>query len=38
METITRGSRSRVGLVLMDEKRYFLVEKAWMNDFAQWLA
>ena len=39
METITRGNRSRVGFVLVDEKRYFFVEKAWMDDdFAGWLA
>jgi hypothetical protein len=38
METITRGSKSRVGYVLVDEKRWFFVEKAWMDDFTSWLA
>ena len=38
METITRGSRSRVGSVLVDEKMQFFVENAWMHDFARRLA
>ena len=38
MKTITRGSKSRVGFVLVDEKRNFFVENAWMDDFARWLA
>ena len=38
METITRGSMSRIGFVVVDEKRQFCVEKDWMDDFAGWLA
>ena len=38
MKTITRGGRSRVRFVLVDEKKKFSTEKAWMNDFAGWLA
>ena len=38
METITRGSGSRIGFVLVDEKRYFSIERAWMDDFVGWLA
>ena len=38
METITRGSGSRVGSVLVDERGNFFVENAWMDDFASWLA
>ena len=34
METFTRGSGSRVGSMLVDEKKiFFLVEKAWMDEF-----
>ena len=36
METITRGSGSRVGFVLVDEKRYFFVEKTWKDNFQAW--
>ena len=36
METITRGSGSRVGFVLVDEKRSFFVEKTWKNNFQAW--
>ena len=36
METITRGSKSRVGFVLVDEKK--IVEKDCMDDFASYLA
>jgi len=38
VETIIRGSGSRVGSVLMDKKRQFSVERAWMDDFAGRLA
>ena len=36
METITRGSGSRVGFVLVDEKRSFFVEKTWKDNFQAW--
>ena len=38
MKTITKGSGSRVGFMLVDEKNNFLVENAWMDDFAGWFA
>jgi hypothetical protein len=38
MESITKGSGFRVWSMLVDEKRSFFVEKAWMDDFAGWLA
>ena len=39
METITRGRGSLVGCMLVDGKKgTFWVEKAWMDDFASWLA
>ena len=38
MEIITRCARYRVGYVLVDEKRQFFVDKAWMDDFAGSLA
>ena len=38
MGTITRGSGSRVGLVLMDERGNFLLKKlAWMTSQVGWL-
>ena len=38
MKTITRGSGSRVGFVLADEKRFLLKELEYMDDFTRWLA
>ena len=34
METITRGSRSRVGSMLVDKERQFSIEIGWMDDNA----
>ena len=38
VETITWGNVSRVGFVLVDEKRKLFVEFFWMDNFVGWLA